>query len=168
MALSAGEGMSFTKAHSIANARRIKRPRDIQLKGDNFSFVTQETDKFLETQLAFPKPKRTKGRGCRVSDRDEAAKARLGYTNPRSFVRLDGSEVLYGEDWKKRKQEIWERGAGRCERLICPGGPSDAPMKRCQTEMHDPHHIIKRSKRRDDRTVNLVGLCRMHHDLQGI
>jgi hypothetical protein len=87
-------------------------------------------------------------------------KAERGYTDPRSFVRNDGSEVLYGEDWVARKLEIWARGNGKCERIVDP-----IAEERCRNEMHDPHHIRKRSKGRDDRASNLIGLCRMHHDL---
>src|ERR1700751_4012080 len=54
-----------------------------------------------------------KGRGCR--DRDEDLKRQRGYSDPSSFVRRDGSEVLKGADWKKRVAELRERSGGRCE-----------------------------------------------------
>ena len=47
--------------------------------------------------------------------RDEQTKRERGYKDKRSKVRPDGSEVLYGKDWTKRKLELWERCAGRCE-----------------------------------------------------
>src|SRR5690349_10812702 len=57
-------------------------------------------------------PKR-KGIGCR--DRDEALKAARGYTDPSTVVRRDGSEVLKGKDWERRKEELRNRSKGMCE-----------------------------------------------------
>jgi len=105
------------------------------------------------TGLRYAKPVRTKGRGCRVSDRDEEAKRRLGYTNPRSFVRRDGSEVLFGEDWQVRRREAFERSGHWCQ------------WPACGLWADDPDHIVKRSKYRDDRLTNLRALCRYHHRL---
>jgi len=39
-------------------------------------------------------------------NKDAELKEQRGYTNPKSFVRNDGSEVLKGEDWKRRKMEL--------------------------------------------------------------
>src|SRR5579885_25140 len=106
--------------------------------------------------LLFPKPERTKGRGCRVSYRDEEAKRRLGYTNPLSFVRRDGSEVLRGEDWARRMRELGERSGGKCE------------VQRCIYRAVDAHHIVMRSRKRDDRLANLLDVCRScHRSLDG-
>lgn len=113
----------------------------------------------------FPKPKRRKGRGCRMSNLDREAKIRLGYKDPGSFVRLDGSEVLFGEDWTRRKMELWERSGGRCEYeepwKVWPWGAP--PFEKCMREADDPHHVKLRSKQRDDRLSNLMALCRFHH-----
>jgi predicted restriction endonuclease len=79
------------------------------------------------------------------------------FRDPRSYVRNDGSEVLYQADWTVRKHDVWERGSGRCEYMV--------GAERCRSEMQDPHHIVPRSKGRDDRMGNLIGLCRLHHDL---
>ena len=111
-------------------------------------------------QLMFPKPKRLKGRNCRPADRDEAEKKRRGYKHPRSVVRLDGSEVLHGADWRKRRDELRERSDGRCEETV-----PYTSNQRCWKEAADPHHIVCRSKWRDDRLSNLQALCRDHHDL---
>jgi hypothetical protein len=105
--------------------------------------------------------------------RDEIEKKNRGYTDPRSKVRPGGSEVLYGRDWTKRKQELWGRAGGICERILEMGqiwndnGISKESVwyERCRSEGHDPHHIVKRSKKRDDRLENLQLLCRLHHDL---
>ena len=94
---------------------------------------------------------------------DVEEKRRRGYTDPKSRVYFDGRERLYGKDWTKRKKEVWERGAGKCERIVSPR--ECYPVVRCRSEMHDPHHIVKRSRLRDDRINNLIGLCRLHHDL---
>jgi hypothetical protein len=96
---------------------------------------------------------------------DNEAKARLGYKDKRSKVYPDGREVLYGKDWAKRKQELWERCGGKCEWIV----DNDEPFTRafrCRSEAHDPHHTIPRSRgRRDDRLENLIALCRLHHDI---
>ena len=112
--------------------------------------------------LRFAKPVRLKGRNLRTSDRDEAEKERRGYVNPRSYVRKDGSERLYGEDWDKRKEELFRRSDGACEMRDV--------MKRehaehCSGDAHHPHHIILRSLRRDDRLTNLAGLSWACHKL---
>jgi hypothetical protein len=98
-----------------------------------------------------------------ITPKDPDLKRERGYKHPKSYVRVDGSEVLYGKDWTKRKLEIWERGGGRCEKWVGKWGSEN--HDRCRNEMHDPHHKVKRSKRRDDRAENLIGLCRMHHEL---
>lgn len=84
-------------------------------------------------------------------------KAARGYKEATSYVREDGSEVLKGKDWMKRKRELWARCGGRCEFAI-------GRNLRCQSEAHDPHHKIERSEHRDDRLSNLIALCRMHHE----
>jgi len=97
---------------------------------------------------------------------DNEAKKRLGYTDPRSKVRPDGSEILYGKDWSRRKQELWDRAQGRCEQFVPVNfGQVTIREEQCRSEAHDPHHLIKRSKKRDDRLANLRALCRLHHDL---
>lgn len=92
---------------------------------------------------------------------DVEAKKRLGYTDPKSKVRLDGSEVLHGYDWEFRKAELWERAGTQCEELI--DGPLYIIGERCRSEGQHAHHLIKRSKGRDDRLKNLILLCAPHH-----
>lgn len=121
----------------------------------------REKKKSLDTSsLRFAKAKRLRGRNARISDRWPEEKARRKYTNERSYVRRDGSERLHGEDWDKRKQELFDRSDGACE--------MQTVMKRehaegCWGDMHHPHHIIQRSVRRDDRLANLAGLSRACH-----
>ena len=105
--------------------------------------------------LKFPKPKRLKGRNPNPSQKDEAEKQRRGYTNPRSFVRLDGSEVLHGIDWKERAFRLRQRSNNQCEAKI----HDDL----CNRLGSDAHHIIPRSRRRDDRMSNLLWLSRACH-----
>ncbi len=124
------------------------------------------------TGLAFPKLGKRKGRGCRTSDRDEAARERLGYVEAGSIVRLDGSEKLVGLDWEARKMELSIRSGGRCEHVphkqefIEGIGWLYAGINRCPMTARDADHIIKRSLRRDDRLSNLQHLCAIHHDLK--
>lgn len=60
--------------------------------------------------------------------------------------------ILTGNAWREMNRLIYDRGNGVCE--CCE-----------QREMEDAHHIIFRSKHRDDRETNLIGLCRQCHDL---
>jgi hypothetical protein len=80
------------------------------------------------------------------------------YLCPKSYMRSDGSEVLFKEDWDARKKELWQRCGGRCEQL------NALYALRCRRLADDPHHVIARSKRRDDRLTNLIALCRWHHN----
>ena len=93
--------------------------------------------------------------------RDEQEKKLRGYKDKRSRVAMDGSERLYGADWKKRKQELWDRENGRCQGVLTFAGESVA---RCTAQGDDPHHVIERSEHRDDRLENLALLCRDCHD----
>lgn len=111
------------------------------------------------TGLAFAKPVRPKGKNVRRADCDEAEKQRRGYTNLRSVVRRDGSEVLFKEDWRARVLELWNRSDGACEMRML--GLEHA--EHCSGDMHHPHHIVQRSVRRDDRLANLAGLSRACH-----
>ncbi len=91
--------------------------------------------------------------------KDPELKRKLGYTDPKSFVREDGSEVLHGEDWKRRKRELWNRCGGQCEFHYPQNGA------RCRENCQDPAHVIPRHPRRDDRMENLKGMCRAHYEL---
>lgn len=115
------------------------------------------------TGLMFAKPQGRKGRGCPVHQLDVVAKQRLGYTNPKSYVRRDGSEVLYKEDWQARVLQLAMRSRGACERLSVLGRQHDVD---CNGRGGDPHHIKKRWPRRDDRLVNLADLSRACHDAE--
>ena len=76
------------------------------------------------------------------------------YLDKRSYMTMDGREILYGEDWRARKAELRFRAGGICEYFMC-----------CSAEGTEPHHLIRRSKGRDDRLKNLVLLCHYHHAL---
>lgn len=150
--------MAKRKSFEVKRAKARKLLRKLRsVHCDNFEVVGVSTWRALKIRLAFPKPHKKRGRGCRIGLRDDAEKQRRGYTDPRSFVRLDGSEVLHGVDWLKRKQELGERSGGRCEY-------KDEAGFRCVWQAQDAHHIVNRSKKRDDRLSNLEHLCRMHHE----
>ena len=108
-------------------------------------------------------PPKKRGMGCRIGDRDEALKAARGYVEPGSFVRRDGSEKLVGRDWRKRVGELEERSGGVCE-YRAPSVWVALGVHRCAAAASDPHHVVRRSVRRDDRLSNLQHLCRPHHD----
>lgn len=97
---------------------------------------------------------------------DIEAKKRLGYKDKRSKVRFSGEEILFGEDWKRRKKELWDRCRGQCEQMFpapADNNPLSTRYTRCKNEAHDPHHIAPRSKGRNDAIWNLLALCRTCH-----
>lgn len=100
---------------------------------------------------------RLRGRNNAVMERDEAEKILRGYKHPRSYVRTDGSERLFGADWDRRVEELELRSGGICEQIIERG-------ERCGSIARDPHHTVKRSRYRDDRLSNLEALCTEHHE----
>ncbi len=95
-----------------------------------------------------------------ITSRDPDKKRRRGYTDPKSFVRVDGSEVLFGKDWTRRKAELAKRSRGICERWSILHAPHDAF---CRGQGGEPHHIKKRWPVRDDRLGNLADLSHACH-----
>lgn len=92
------------------------------------------------------------------------------FEDARSWVDKQGRERLVGLDWRNRKEELFKRCGGRCEQITwmrdTPSGPRfTGCYARCASSADDAHHIIPRSKGRDDRLANLQALCRYHHDL---
>jgi hypothetical protein len=84
------------------------------------------------------------------------------FKDSKSYIAKDGRHVLHGADWTSRKRELWERCGGRCEVWLEIIG---IPAFRCQAEAQDPHHIIARSKQRNDELSNLKAVCRRHHEM---
>ena len=73
----------------------------------------------------------------------------------------DGREILFGLDWCDRVQECFRRDKGVCHTLIGEVGGVELI---CGRPAVDVHHVIKRSKLRDDRMANLLSVCRICHD----
>ena len=93
--------------------------------------------------------------------KDAELKRERGYVDPKTKVFADGREVLGPKDWKKRKEELWARGGGRCEYKFHSG----RTVIRCNAEMQIPAHVIPRHPVRDDRISNLKGYCVAHDRL---
>jgi hypothetical protein len=85
-----------------------------------------------------------------------------GFEDFRSYIAPDGRQILYGADWLARKKALWERCGGRCEAILEIIGVT--PW-RCQREAQEPHHVVRRSVKRDDRLLNLQALCHEHHSM---
>lgn len=111
-----------------------------------------------------------------VVKRDKVATELCGFKDDRSYCAPDGRQVCYGLDWVQRKKELWIRCRGRCEQMVehqrkwmGPNGEIHESLwtpERCFAQATEPHHVIRRSKARDDRLQNLLGLCHFHHALQ--
>lgn len=99
--------------------------------------------------------------------RNRSATEAMQFVEKKSYVTNDGRWVLYGLDWKRQVKSLRERCGGRCEYEINIASPffdPEAPERaRCSRKAAHPHHRIKRSKGRDDRMVNLIALCVVHH-----
>lgn len=106
-----------------------------------------------------PRRKRPRGakKAARISRKlfrvDQIATQNAHFKDSESYVCWDGREVLKGIDWKNRVEEVCQRDKGMCQ--WCPEPHS------CDG---DVHHIVKRSKLRDDRMGNLSWVCRQFHD----
>lgn len=97
---------------------------------------------------------------------DKQATEARKFVEKGSYVCKDGREVLTGLDWKRRVNELRRRSGDRCEYRI-PGSEimEGGSLMRCAREAQDPHHIILRSVKRDDRMENLLAVCRHHHQM---
>ena len=90
--------------------------------------------------------------------KDKEATRAAKFKDWRSYVALDGREVLYGGDWNWRVDELDDRCKGQCQGIV--------NNERCKRSAMHPHHIIKRSHKRDDRLTNLLALCQFCHIAQ--
>lgn len=84
------------------------------------------------------------------------------FVERRSYITKDGREVLVGLDWQRRLQQLRNRCAGRCEYVFKTEAGEEM---RCARPAQDPHHVVLRSKGRDDRMANLQAVCRHHHGI---
>lgn len=81
----------------------------------------------------------------------------------------DGREITSGYQWEKRKKELRERAGGWCEAgeefpLLLHEAPLiEGHPNHFIGDDGDPHHVIKRSKARDDRLQNLRWICHAAH-----
>lgn len=74
-------------------------------------------------------------------------------------VQPDGREKLTGYQWTKRVRELKARAEGWCEATVIIEHP-----RHYIGDEGDTHHIVKRSKSRDDRLQNLLWVCRAAHN----
>jgi 5-methylcytosine-specific restriction endonuclease McrA len=88
---------------------------------------------------------------------DIQATMKAGFLDKRSYVRMDGREVIHGEDWKPRREALLKRDGSRCQ---------NCKVYVTIDRMH-AHHVVPRGSAgvdRDDRLSNLTTLCwRCHH-----
>lgn len=94
---------------------------------------------------------------------DRQATAERRFEHSKSRVLKDGRLILIGEDWTEQKVALFLRSNGKCERYSILGRPHDAW---CSGKSEEAHHIIARSKGRDDRMPNLAGLSHACHSAE--
>lgn len=80
-------------------------------------------------------------------------------TKPSRRVTKSGGEVLRGAAWRKRVEELRERAEGYCEGYLIDR------LHRVHYigDEGDAHHLLARSKGRDDSLSNLAYICRRLH-----
>ena len=88
--------------------------------------------------------------------KDLPATAMQGFTDKRSYVRLDGKRFLFGDDLTQLRRSVFDR-----DKYTCWGDVEDG--LRCGRtvtwESGHLHHIHERGKGGDDSAGNLVTLC---------
>ncbi len=67
----------------------------------------------------FRKPRKIGKRAFKI-DPEATANRLPAFQHPRSFVSLDGHEILFGPDKEARRREIYDRAHGRCEMQSSP------------------------------------------------
>jgi hypothetical protein len=75
-----------------------------------------------------------------------------------SFVSLDGRIFLSAGDWKRRKNECFQRDGHLC-RAVTGSHNSDF----CCAPADHAHHQKHRGDGGDDSLSNLISLCAFHH-----
>jgi hypothetical protein len=84
----------------------------------------------------------------------------------KSVVLLDGRETLHCTDYTRRVREVEERDGYKCQWSVQAPPLSFFPQHKCNAPSNGhPHHIVKRSKGRDDRASNLMAICDAHHKI---
>lgn len=94
---------------------------------------------------------------------DELATEARKFKHPKSRVMLDGREILYVADYKARVREVLERDGYKCIWQVFGG--EDGTVDCGAAANNHPHHVVRRSKSRDDRAENLISICDMHHKI---
>lgn len=69
----------------------------------------------------FRKPRSRPGKMGFKVDKEATARRLPAFADKRSFISLDGHEILFGLDKSQRRREIWQRANGRCEMQLIPG-----------------------------------------------
>jgi hypothetical protein len=95
--------------------------------------------------------------------RDPAATAAAKFIDPRSYVRLDGKQFLFGTDIEQLRRQVFERDGYRCT----AGVLDELDDERCDWPVTwstgHLHHITPRGKRGDDSAGNVLTVCQSCH-----
>jgi hypothetical protein len=167
-------GMRGEKKGDGVNCGKCQRRLRIILGAEIPSWYAYESKRKGWCHRLCPKRRGAK-KVVRVPDKgvDKAATEARKFSDPRSRVMLDGREILYKLDYKRRVREVEERDNYQCKwgkfsestwgkdgiglsiNYTHCGAPSNG----------HPHHKVKRSKLRDDRASNLMAICDEHHKI---
>jgi 5-methylcytosine-specific restriction endonuclease McrA len=94
--------------------------------------------------------------------KDLAATAAAKFTDPRSYVRLDGKQFLFGRDIEKLRLRVFIRDGYRCTGEV-DGERCNRPVTWDGGSEGHMHHIKSRGKAGDDSLQNCVTLCARCH-----
>ena len=92
--------------------------------------------------------------------RDLAATAAAKFTDPRSYVRLDGKQFLFGRDIEILRAQVFLRDSSRC---TGEGEDGERCNRRVDWDTGHLHHVIPRGRGGSDEMGNTVTLCGACH-----
>jgi 5-methylcytosine-specific restriction endonuclease McrA len=96
--------------------------------------------------------------------KDLVATAAAKFVDPRSYVRLDGKQFLFGDDIEQLRRRVFTRDGYRCTGEV-DGERCDWPVT---WDLGHMHHVISKGKGGDDSLQNCVTLCAECHDKEHV
>lgn len=95
----------------------------------------------------------------------EATKAQ-NFLDPRSYVRLDGAQFIFGRDMTNRRREVWERDGRKC--VYCETPVVFEWDWTVRPDAMELNHRRSRGLGGDDRIENLETICHGCHVIRHV